>query len=112
MTEEYLLSNNKLNVMLVCNMLFFESEKEIIYALTKEGINLYIKPHPKDNAEIYKALKSSSFIILGANEFPKVDIVISYQSTLGVKYEQAGVKVLWYDAIGTKSCIEYVKGLC
>ncbi len=109
MSETHLLFNNRLNVMLICNLLFFDKEKEIVSAISNERVNFYIKPHPKDNPKNYLSLDNSeSFVVLGANDYPKVDIVISYDSTLATKYEQEGVKVIRYDSEGIETCIEYV----
>lgn len=97
-------SNNKLlhnelkNILLVCNLYFLEKEKTIIQDISKRNANLYIKPHPLDiNIEDYKnLLKDNNFVILEVNDYPEVDIVISYKSTLADEYENNGVIVLRY----------------
>jgi len=79
-------------------MLFFEKEKEIIEDLSKKNINLYVKPHPHSLFDPYEKLNiSNNFVILQREDFPKVDIVISYSSTLATAYENYGIKVLNYD---------------
>ena len=97
-TSNKLLKNKLKNILLICNMLFFEKEKEIIEDLSKKNINLYVKPHPHSLFDPYEKLNiSNNFVILQREDFPKVDIVISYSSTLATAYENYGIKVLNYD---------------
>lgn len=113
-SNNVLLKNGKINVLLICNYVFFDKEKAIIESIAPiNTINLYVKPHPKDDLTPYKELKRiHDFVILGTVDYPKVDVVISCNSTLGVKYESCGVKVLWYDNMGIDSCVEYIRYNC
>lgn len=98
--NESLKDNGKKNVLLVCYQLFFEKEKIIIDKLCKNSaINVYIKPHPTDNEkEKYYSLQDEyGFDILDKTDYPKVDIVVSYESTLALEYRMAGVKTLLYE---------------
>ncbi len=48
-SNDLLKKNGKNNVLLVCNHLFLEVEKEIIAKMHKrKDVNLYVKPHPGD----------------------------------------------------------------
>ena len=93
-----LLKNGKKNILLICNELFFDKEKEIIKDLSKININLYVKPHPHNSYHPYENLMLlNNFILLQKKDLPKVDFVISYFSTLATEYESNGVEVLMYD---------------
>ncbi len=94
-----LLNNEFKNVLLVCNKFFFDKEDGIIRSLSSKKVNLYIKPHPIDkDITVYKdLLEENDFVILEKNDYPKVDVLISYTSTLADEYESQGIKVLRYD---------------
>lgn len=92
-----LYQHNLKNVLIICNMSFFEKEKEIIHDLNKK-VNLFIKPHPGDSYDSYNSLLLKyKFILLEKDTFPKVDIVISYISTLATEYELNGIPILRYN---------------
>jgi hypothetical protein len=90
-----LVTNKLKNILLICHSLFFDIEKKIISELTRLNVNLYVKPHPNTSYQPYEDLNFSyNFILLQKMDFPKVDIVISYFSTLAVEYESNGTEVL------------------
>ena len=92
--------NGKKNVLVVCNSSFFDKEKKFVELLFGE-VNLYLKPHPgeKDHSK-YEQLKQQYGITILSKEFyPKVDIVISYDSTLADEYENVGITVIRHDTI-------------
>lgn len=97
-SNNLLKSNGRKNILLVCNVLFWEKEQIIIDKFSKsEKWNLYVKPHPTDDPTNYIVLsKELKFIILGKKDFPKVDQLISYDSTLATDYMNAGVSTLRY----------------
>lgn len=97
--NDNLLSNGKKDVLVVCNTIFYEKEKEIVKLLKDKDINLYLKLHPlTKNVKVYEDLsRYRSIIILTNRCFPKVDYVISYTSTLADEYASAGVNVIMYD---------------
>ena len=100
---------------MVCNLYFWTKEKKIIQDLSKRNVNLYIKPHPLDkNIEDYKSLlKDNRFVILEINDYPEVDVVISYESTLADEYENNGVVVLRYtDDFFDKEYLELCEKSC
>jgi hypothetical protein len=91
-----ILVDNKLkNILLICHTLFFDLEKKIISQLSRLNVNLYVKPHPSNSYQPYEDLiLSNNFILLQKMDFPNVDIVISYFSTLAFEYESKGTEVL------------------
>ena len=79
-------------------MVFFDKEIEVIKDLSSKNVNLYVKPHPSDNPNSYeKLLVNNNFLLLDKGDYLKVDLVISYISTLATEYENNGVQVLRYD---------------
>ena len=98
-SNEKLLNNGRLNVLIVCNLIHFEKEEVIARALHRSGkYNIYMKPHPLDSCFKYRELENEiPIIILLKTEYPKVNVVISYQSTLAIEYRDAGVHVIWHD---------------
>ncbi|SNR14901.1 conserved protein of unknown function [Tenacibaculum jejuense] len=101
-SSDLLLKNSFKNILLICNKFFLKKEEVIIRDLPKRKLNLYIKPHPGDkDISPYKNLKKEcDFVILAKNDFPKVDFVISYMSTLADEYENEGITVLRYEDEG------------
>ena len=98
-SNEKLVNNGKTNVLLICNMLFWDKEQELIRVLSSNNkCNLYIKPHPSYSKEAYyKKAEEASMIILDNGDYPQVDIVISYKSTLAIEYLDNGIKTIIYD---------------
>lgn len=96
--NEKLLNNGKKHILLVCNSLFWERENKIIVSFSDAPQwNLYVKPHPKNDLTPYVELQHShDFVILDKKDFPKVDYVISYDSTLATDYINGGVTTLRY----------------
>lgn len=98
--NDLLLDNGKKNVLLVCWNNNIEKEWKICSLLHKE-YNLYLKPHPgdKDNPAYSNMAKKYQSIIIPKSGYPKVDVVISYDSTLAEEYEDVNVKVIRYDLL-------------
>ena len=99
--SEKLINNHKKNVLIVSGLDFLDEEIPIIKKISKKNINIYLKPHPKDKSlSRYEELKNLyDIIILDKDEFPNVDVVVSYNSTLAYEYEDAGVQVIRYDLL-------------
>ena len=90
----------KINILLVCESGFRRKELKIIEEIAKnKDLRLFVKPHPKDkDIEVFENLKEEcGLIILQGYNFPAVDYVISYESTLAIEYEMKGVTTLVYD---------------
>lgn len=99
-SNEKLKDNGKLNLLIICCNRFLDQEKKYIQQLAEKGkYNIYIKPHPgfKDHSEYFALQKKYKLEILDKGDFPAVDKVISYDSTLAIEYENMGVSVLRYD---------------
>ena len=105
--NELLLHNDKKNVLLVCWSQRIEKEWKICELLYKD-VNLYIKPHPgdRDNSEYNAMSEKYGCVIIPKTGYPKVDVVVSYESTLADEYEDVDVKVVRYDSL---SKIEEIK---
>lgn len=68
---------------------------------------IYIKPHPIYGVELYSFLEHEKnlLIINDKSFFPKVDVVLNYESTLGLEYEQNGVPVIDWKDISSEAVI-------
>lgn len=98
--NQILKNNGRMNVLLVCWSNNIDKEWTMCRMLTPL-YNLYIKPHPgdKDNPEYLKMRDQLNCIIVPKEGYPKVDVVISYDSTLADEYADVGVKVIRYDML-------------
>ena len=105
------MNNDNVNVLLVCHYIFFEIEKKIANTVTGlGGYNVYIKPHPLDPRDQYVALcKEIGAVIIDKQDYPKVDVVIAYNSTLAVEYRDTGVDVIRHDEIDFEEIINILK---
>ena len=70
-------------------------------------MNIYLKPHPgdKDNPEYPRMAEQYDAVIVPKTGYPKVDVVISYDSTLADEYDDVGVHVIRYDLLSNLSDI-------
>ena len=86
-------------LLIICSHFFYDKEKQIVEKLSlSKKWDLYLKPHPLDDIAPYTTLASTyNAVLVGKEEFPKVDLAISYASTLALEYQIAGVKVLQYN---------------
>ena len=100
-SNDKLLNNGNKDVLLACELIYFETEKRIIEEIsTNSHLNLYVKPHPQNSIEKYVALQEKhGFVMLGKTDFPRMDYVISYDSTLILEYQSKGVKTLMYEDV-------------
>lgn len=92
----------------------FEQEKALVTALNKDGITVYLKPHPgKEDMGRYVELgkKHSNCKIILEKIFPDVDLVCSYRSTLAVEYQAHNKFVMMYDDYSVDEMIEKIKEL-
>lgn len=98
-SNDKLLRNGKKNVLLVCELIYYNREKEIIEQISSTGkYNLYVKPHPQNDPINYLKLQEvHKFTMLGKIDYPAVDYVISYDSTLVLEYQSNGIKTLMYE---------------
>lgn len=70
--------------------------------------DIYVKPHPLFDDSIYKQTKGIK-LINTRQYYPKVDIVLCYESTLGLEYEASGVNVLWWKQMGINDIINNIR---
>ena len=98
--EGFLKRNGKKNVLIVCWNNKIEKEKALC-SLLYNDFNLYLKPHPgsKEHPAYQEMTDKYGCIIIPKICYPKVDVVISYDSTLADEYEDVGVKVVRYDIL-------------
>lgn len=90
---------DKTCVLIVGNSSYNEPEENVIAKLSgKPSLLLLIKPHPNTkNAAFYQDMVSRhGILLLGREDYPKVDYVISYNSTLATQYENVGIPVYRY----------------
>lgn len=103
---------DKLRVLIVGNASIHSVEERfLIQHLSSLNIHFCLKPHPVLSQNFYTELKQDTDFLLIAdkNTFPVVDVVISYESTLGLEYELEGVKVLYYADNTVDEIIQYLK---
>jgi len=80
--------------------IFIEIERKILESLQDKGLVVFLKNHPTIPPSKYDSIKKEyDFELITDGTFPKVDLVISYDSTLALEYEALGVSVLYYDNI-------------
>ena len=95
---EKLKNNGKKDLLIVCLTIYADRHEGIVEQLYGKNVNIYLKPHPGDNLGIYENLQQRcpDIVVLGKFDYPKVDYVISYDSTLADEYEMHDIPVLLY----------------
>jgi len=101
--------SDKKTILIIGQPHTMEREVQVI-GLIKELYSVYVKPHPLYDNSRYKI--SGVELILDRDFFPKVDIALTYESTLGFEYEISGVNVLWWKEMTNNQIVdEIVKNL-
>lgn len=93
------LPSDKKSVLIIGNSIYNGIEEKIIQKLSKNhSLLLFVKPHPglKDNSFYHKMESQYGIILLNKDDYPEVNYVFSYNSTLATQYEDAGVVVYRY----------------
>lgn len=82
---------------LSCLPITFEIERECMEKL--QDFNLILKPHPVFPIKAFLDLrKDINFnLIEDSTLFPRVDLVVSYKSTLAYEYKSCGIPVIFYE---------------
>lgn len=95
---EKLLQNGNKDVLIVCFELEAERHETALKRLADRKVNIYLKPHPGDDLSKYDALAKDyqNVVVLGLFDYPKVDYVISYNSSLADEYEMHDIPVVKY----------------
>lgn len=86
-------------------------EKIVLEGLVGLEIEIYLKNHPTISDSVYNDMKKRyifNLISSKSSEFPDVDLLISYESTLAYQYESVGTQVLFYDDIDLSKIREIV----
>lgn len=93
-----LIRNGNKDVLIVCFELLSEKHENVVKCLAGRNINIYLKPHPGDDLNKYDSLTKGypNVVVLGLFDYPKVDYVISYNSSLADEYEMHDIPVLKY----------------
>ena len=87
--------NHKKKTILIIGQPHSAQEEVNIINKVNEDYIVYIKPHPNFSSKPYTDLKHT-ILITDKSFYPKVDIALSYESTLGIEYEASGIKVIWW----------------
>jgi len=69
--------------------------------------DVFIKPHPLYSSDIYKSIENAK-IINDSKFYPKVDLALCYESTLGLEYEASGINVLWWKNINSSQVVNEI----
>lgn len=87
-----------------------QKEVEIANRISMSNMDMHvmIKPHPLYGTSIYKGAIGAD-ILSNKDFFPRVDLALCYESTLGLEYESSGVKVLWWKGMNSDDVMKYVK---
>ena len=72
-------------------------EEELLEQLKDYNVDVYLKKHPSDPTEKYNSLRERyDFHFIDTPFFPRVNLVLSYDSTLALEYKSLGVEVMYY----------------
>lgn len=78
---------------------------EVEIAMELSGrYDVFIKPHPLYDDTEYRKLKQVT-IVSDREFYPKVDVALCYESTLGVEYQASGVPVVWWKNMGISDIV-------
>lgn len=99
------IKSNKRTILIIGQPHSIEKEIEII-ELIKDLYSVYVKPHPLHDNSRYKINEVE--LILNKDFFPKVDIALTYESTLGLEYEISGINVLWWKDMTNQQIVDEI----
>lgn len=103
-------------VIVACeNYIFYENEEYIIKRINNENLRIFVKIHPgKNDYQKYVTLQkivNPNIEIITTPTFPRVNLVVSYYSTLGIEYEAHRIPVLYYDEITLDDIVNRINAL-
>jgi hypothetical protein len=101
------IKSNKKTILIIGQPYSIDIEIDIISEL-KNKYEIYVKPHPLFSREKYKSIKDIK-IIEDRNFYPRVDLALCYESTLGLEYEVSGITVLWFKNMNIDSIIKNIE---
>ncbi len=90
-------NHNKKTILLIGQPHSIKNEIEIIKRI-KDNYIVYVKPHPGFSSTPYEKI-INIILIEQRHYYPKVDLVLNYESTLGIEYEASNIKVIWWKDI-------------
>ena len=95
------INTDKPSILIIAHILHFEVEKKIIRNLQKYEADIYVKKHPGVNNDrcYYDLQKEYGFTYLTEPIFPKVNFLISYNSTLVYEYQNFGIPFYKYENV-------------
>jgi hypothetical protein len=90
-------SSSGMTVLIIGQPQSVEREIRLMEILSDNFPNLgvFLKPHPVHGGRIYNRVPSS-IVVVESNCFPRTDLAICFESTLGVEYESMGIPVIWW----------------
>lgn len=103
-----LISSIKKTILLIGQPHSIDRELEII-GLIKDDYSIYVKPHPLYDDSKYKI--DGVNLISDVNQFPKVNLALNYESTLGLEYEYSGIDVIWWKDMTNEEIISNIKSI-
>jgi len=84
-------------------------EGEIRIAKTlADDFDVFVKPHPLYDSSEYRKL-DHLIVIDDVDFYPKVDLALCYESTLGYEYEASDARVVWWKGVDFNEIILHVK---
>lgn len=92
-------SVGKICILVIGNMVYHKEEQQIIdYFAEKKEYLVVLKPHPLDDRKKYNKFSNyENLCLLEDNVCPKVSLVVSYNSTLALEYDNLNIPVIYYD---------------
>lgn len=105
--ETYSLNSNIYSILIIAHSgIYFDKEVEIIKSLQDLPVDIYVKNHPTQRNEMYiNLLNTLNFKLVREQKFPRVNIVVTYDSTLAHEYSSIGVQVIYH----TQHSIEEIR---
>jgi len=99
------------SVLIIGNQeLFANVEEQIIAGLQDKEVVLYVKGHPTQSNVFYQQLLTKYYFhLIKGSEFPMVNMVVSYSSTLALEYESVGVEVLYHTVLSLDKIINIIE---
>ncbi len=92
-------NQNKENILIVGNNISLAYHQNLVNAIMMRHPSKYYifyKPHPND--KLTKEYDNPNWLVIqDRNFYPKVDVCISYPSTLGYEYQLNGIRTIFHD---------------
>ncbi|MCD5380584.1 hypothetical protein LR004_01535 [Candidatus Gracilibacteria bacterium] len=99
--------HDKKTILVIGQPLTIERELEIINRIGND-YTVYVKPHPGFSPTPYYNIKNT-ILIEERSYYPKVDLVLNYESTLGIEYEASNIDVIWWKGMEIEELVLSIK---